>query len=148
MKQPGLQISQVLLLRAHFEHREDALAFTPATHLSNLPVQFDAKVGGKMGDESVVLRLRAYTPEDAETLYKFDIEIAAIVSRVLGEENLEPFDYAMNIGTAAFFPFLREAVAGITMRGRFGALWLAPVNFLATAQKGNATEVESSGVET
>jgi len=139
-KQPGLQIAQVLLLTAHFSHREDALALVANTAIENLTVQIEAKVAGKSGDPVAVVRLRVFTEKNPEHLYNFDVEIAAVITHVPGEENLDPFEYARSMGPAAFFPFLREAVANITMKGRFGAVWLKPVNFLAIPQQ-TAAEV-------
>ena len=31
-------------------------------------------------------------------------------------------------------PMVRECIANLTMRGRFGALWLPPINFAETLQ--------------
>jgi preprotein translocase subunit SecB len=33
------------------------------------------------------------------------------------------------------YPFLREAVANLTGRGRFGPVWLNPFNFMLLAQE-------------
>ncbi len=137
-KQPGIQIAQIILLGAQFAHREDALAVPPNTLIANLEVQLEAKVGGQPGDPTAVVRLRAFTAKDSNFLYTFDVEIAAIVTSVPGEENLDPFEYARGMGPAAFFPFLREAVASLTMKGRFGAIWLKPINFLAVPQQQTA----------
>src|SRR6266508_464242 len=125
-KQPGLQIAQVILLVAQFAHREYAFALPPNTPIPDLPIQVEVKVGGKAGEPAAVLRLRVFTEKSPESLYSFDVEIAALVTRVPGEENLDPFAYVSGMGSAAFFPFLREAVANLTMRGRFGPIWLKP----------------------
>ena len=131
-KQPGIQISQVILLGARFAHRDDVFALPPTTRVEDLPINIEAKVGGKVGDPAAVIRLRAFTGEAPEFLYRFDVEVAALIERVPGEENLDPFEYASGMGPVAFFPFLREAIANITMRGRFGPLWLKPYNFVAS----------------
>jgi preprotein translocase subunit SecB len=135
-KQPGLQIAQVMLLSAQFAHREDALSLVPATPIVEMPVNIEISIGAEGPEaEAVALRLRAFTPADRpDLLYKFDIHIAVIIGAVPGEENLKPFDYAQQMGAAAFFPFLREYVANITGRGRFGAVMLKPTNFLAFTQ--------------
>lgn len=143
-KQPGIQIAQVILLGAQFAHREDALALPPNTPIPDLPLQIEVKVGGKPGDPAAVLRLRVFTENRPESLYTFDIEIAALVTRIAGEENLDPFAYVNSMGPAAFFPFLREAVASVTMRGRFGPIWLKPMNFLALSQQAAAAEAAAA----
>lgn len=141
-RQPGIQIAQIILLGAHFAHRDDVFSMPPTTTIEDLPLSIEAKVGGKPGDPGVILRLRAFTPENTELLYRFDIEVAALIERVPGDENLDPFEYARSMGPAAFYPFLREAIANITMRGRFGPLWLKPYNFVAANPATEATAAD------
>jgi preprotein translocase subunit SecB len=140
-KQPGLQIAHIILLRAHFAHRDDAFALPPNTPIQDLPLRIEAKVGGKTGEPAAVVSLRVFTEKNPELLYSFDVEIAALVTRVPGEENLDPFEYVNNMGPAAFFPFLREALANLTMRGRFGPIWLKPMNFVALSQQAADADV-------
>lgn len=130
-KQPGLQINQVILLEARFAHRKDALTLLPSTPVGELPIQIETKIAGKPGDKVAMIGLRGFTPENAESLYSLSVEIAAIIGAIPGEENLDPYEYAKEMGPAAFFPFLREAIASITMKGRFGPMWLKPVNLVA-----------------
>ncbi len=145
-KQPGLQIAQILLLGAKFAHREDALALPTTTPIANLPIQFEAKIGGKSGEQSAAVRLRMWTPpERTDVLYALDIEVAAIISATPGQENMDPFEYAKDVGPVMLFPFLREAVANITMKGRFGPLWIHPLNLVA-AQQGATTALEMEPV--
>ncbi len=127
-KEPGIHIGQILVLRSNFAHRADVLALAP-TMAVELPIQIEAKVGGKEGDPAALISLRAYTPPDQlELLYSFDVEMVALVGRIEGKENLDPHTYATEIGPTMLFPFLREAVAAITGKGRFGAVWLKPMN--------------------
>jgi preprotein translocase subunit SecB len=142
-KQPGLQIDQVFLLQAQFAHRQDVLALPPNTSIGDLPITVETKALGKPGDRSIAISLRAFTPEGQTPLYRIDIEVAAIISAIPGQENLDPFEYAMKMGSAAFFPFLREAVATITLKGRFGPVWLKPINFAALAAAQPAPPQES-----
>lgn len=104
-------------------------------------MQIEAKVLGEHGKDAAAVRLRAWTPpERTDLLYSIDVEIAAIVASVPGEENLDPFDYALGSGAAAFFPFLREAVANLTLKGRFGAIWMKPLNLLVLQQQATPSE--------
>ena len=43
-----------------------------------------------------------------------------------GFENLPMADFLGDSAPALLFPFLREAFANITTRGRFGPVWLQP----------------------
>jgi preprotein translocase subunit SecB len=133
-KQPGLKIDQVFLLRATFAHREDVFQLPPTTPITDMPVQMVAAVTGKVGNRGAAMKLRAYTEPDAQGLYAFDIEVGAVVSAVEGEENLDPLEFISANGVIAFYPYLREAVANITMKGRFGPMWMKPINFFALAQ--------------
>jgi preprotein translocase subunit SecB len=137
-KQPGLQIDQVFLLQAHFTHREDALAVPPQTPIANLPLRIEAKVAGGNEGNAAAIRLRAFTEEQPDLLYNFDVEIAAIVTVIPGEANLDPIEYVRGSGWFVFYPFLREAVANLTMKGRFGPVWLKPVNIAAAAVEAEA----------
>jgi len=51
-----------------------------------------------------------------------------IVSAVAGAENMTPLDYAQHVAPVTLMPFAREAVANLTMRGRFGPFWVNPSN--------------------
>jgi preprotein translocase subunit SecB len=65
-----------------------------------------------------------------------------------GQENMALKEFfTTGSAHAVLFPFVREAVANITMRGRFGPVWLNPVNFGALVAKGSvaaSTSEESS----
>jgi preprotein translocase subunit SecB len=125
-----------MLLSVKFSHRDDAFALPENTPLPEVPIQIEGKVSGGPGEKAVVFRLRAFTPpERIDLFYNLDVEIAAIISSIPGQENLDPFEYAKESGTIAFFPFLREAVANLTLKGRFGAIWLRPTNLLMAARQ-------------
>jgi preprotein translocase subunit SecB len=130
-KQPGLQFAQIFLREAHFAHREDALALPPGTPLGELPITIQVQVMGQQGEASAAVAVRVATPQQPDLLYSFSIEIAALITAIQGEENIDPFEYVRTIGPTALFPFVREAVASITMRGRFGPVYLKPFNFTA-----------------
>ena len=130
-KQPGIQVDQVVLVEARFAHGRNALVLPPTTRIAELNFNVEFKVGGKPGEKSAIVGVRASTPEDPDALYSVSVEVAMIVTAIPGQENLDPFEYAQQMGPAALFPFVREAVASLTMKGRFGALWLKPYNLVA-----------------
>lgn len=142
-KQPGLKIDHVFLLNAHFSHREDTLALAPQTAIPDLPLSLEAKAVGQPGVAAI--RLRAFTPDDPTLLYRIDVEIAAIVSVVSGEENLEPLQYVKESGFYVFYPYLREAVANLTMKGRFGAIWMKPLNVVAALAESDSEPATPKG---
>lgn len=130
-RQPGIQFAQIFLSHAQFTHRDDALTLPTNSLSSELPVGLQIRIIGKPGGEDIALAVRAFTPDDPTLLYKFSVEITAIVSTIAGAENLDPMEYARNMGASALFPFLREAVSNLTLRGRFGPVFLRPFNFQA-----------------
>jgi len=131
-KQPGIQIDQIFLHEAHFTHGANALALPPTHRIENLAVQLQTKFAGKPGGRGALVGVRVHT-SDPNAVYQIAVEILMAVSAVPGEENLDPLEYVQKFGPATLFPFLREAVATITQKGRFGALWLKPFNFVAAA---------------
>ena len=129
-KQPGIQIDQIILLEAHFAHNKNALTLPTSTRV-NLQFHIQVKVAGKAGGRTAILGVRAETVDQPDNPYNVIAEVAMIVSAIEGEENLDPYEYVNAMGPAAVYPFVREAIASLTMKGRFGALWLKPLNFTA-----------------
>jgi|SRR5689334_15943649 len=126
-KQPGIVISQVFLERALFSHREDALQLAP-----NTPFQPTLAVGiqgGVSPDEKTgFIRISVQTKPEERPLYSIDVAMMALFAVAEKEENLPLKQYLHTAAPAMLYPFVREAVASITWRGRFGPVWLAPFN--------------------
>jgi len=133
-RQPGVVIGQVVLEKLHFEHREDYLAFPPKTDIRELPITLSFQVGLTPDKTKGVLRVRAQTPEKANALYRFDLTMLALVEVKAGEANMPLEQYATVSGVSLLYPFLREAVANLTQRGRFGPVWLSPLNVAAVVE--------------
>jgi preprotein translocase subunit SecB len=132
-KQPGVQIDQVILLNAEFSHGDKALSLPASTRITNLNFNIETRTGAIESGKAAFLAVRATTdPEgDTEYLYRVSVEVVMVVSAIPGQENLPPVEYVQQMGPAAVYPFVREAVANLTMKGRFGSLWLKPFNFRA-----------------
>lgn len=133
-KQPGIQIAQIFLERATFSHRDDALALPPTT-----PFQPEVVVnlqGGVSPDEKAAfVRITVHTKPEDRPLYNFTVAMVALVQAVAGQENLSLREYVEGGAPAMLYPFVREAVASLTWRGRFGPVWLAPFNIGAAMAK-------------
>ena len=130
-KQPGLNIGQIFLYKALFEHRKDALQQSPKTDIGELEVSLSARILGQEDDSAGLILVTVKTKDEDEGLYRFHVEMAAIVAEQEETKNLGVREYLTKNGFALIYPFLREAVANITGRGRFGPLWLKPFNFKA-----------------
>lgn len=72
--------------------------------------------------------MRVQSKPDSPHPYVFDVAMGAIVHADAGEANYAPEQYVTTAGVTLLFPFLREAVANLTMRGLFGAIWIPPFN--------------------
>ena len=94
----------------------------------------EARVVASENGEAVALIVRVSTGKiEPEPLYSFLAEMTAIIAAIPGQQNLRPSDFASAQGLATLYPFLREAVANLTARGRFGPVYLLPFNFTAAA---------------
>ncbi|HEV2643492.1 MAG TPA: protein-export chaperone SecB [Candidatus Elarobacter sp.] len=126
-------MDQIFLDHARFSHREDYLAHPPSTSVdAALDISVDAGLTAD-GTKARIQVIVATDPE-ADALYSFEIGLTALLERIDGEENV-PLDwYVQANGPALLFPFVREAVANLTGRGRFGPVWLHPVNVLAMTE--------------
>lgn len=128
-RQPGLQFDQIFLMSAHFEHRPDALSLPPNTPIETR-VKVDITAGQSEDKSRGLLTVSVSTVDESErgSLYRFQVTMGALVSVDAAAPNLEIDKYLGSQGPASMFPFLREAVANLTGRGRFGPVWLRPLN--------------------
>src|SRR5688572_27537920 len=116
-KQPGLKIHHVFLVKVHFEHREDFLALPPSEQ-----VQVEVKVqsGGQVDAEGTagLFAMMVRSNDDLNPIYRFRVEMACLVGTEEGAPNLPVREYLEKMAPTMMMPFLREAVANITSRGR------------------------------
>lgn len=142
-KQPGLSVSQIFLSRAHFEHHPNFLSM-PAdagAGKDQAPVKVQAKVALSEDGSSGAIAI-SVTSDSEDALYRYEIEMMGLVSRD-PDANLPVRDFLLNNGPALLYPFLREAVASITLRGRFGPNWLKPFNWKAVLPEATGASAEA-----
>jgi len=135
---PGIVVGQIFLERVHFSHREDVLHLPPNTQLGqpNLAVNFQ---GGVSPDQKTgLVRITVQSNPDERPLYNLDVTMVALVQVYEGKENMPLKDYVRTAGPAALYPFVREVIANITGRGRFGPMWLLPMNVAAATSSGSS----------
>jgi preprotein translocase subunit SecB len=136
----GVRFSQVFLLRASFRHRSDVLNLPPSTPLSEqkINVTIDLLTAGDSDAAGITVTVKT-EEEDSEALYQFEVAMTALVASDLASvERVPPVEYLARSGVHALFPFVREAVANITMRGRFGPVWLKPFSAQLAVKAGEA----------
>ncbi len=142
---PAFRVAQIFMLGAMFRHRGNPLARPPATAVG--PQQIAVSIGMEQLNDGEAFQVRvavSTNPEDGDekAVYDFGLEYAALVDRV-DRERFANGELAEIVATMTF-PFLREAVANITSRGRFGPIWLNPFNVHEALAK--AEERRAAGV--
>jgi len=95
---------------------------------------FDTEVSLKeMGDRGICQVILSTHPGSS---YELKLGMTALVRVIPGQENMTIREYlASGNCVAALFPFLREAIANITGRGRFGPVFLDPINIREFAKQ-------------
>lgn len=141
-KQPGIEIGQIVLERALFEHRSDYLSLPHTTPVAPLPLRISAQLGLGADKLNGAIKLSLTTDRSQQPLYVVEITMAAVVSVKAGEENMPIEQYALTAGIATLFPFVREVVANLTSRGRFGPIWLHPFNVAAEVERAELRQAQ------
>jgi preprotein translocase subunit SecB len=136
-KQPGIRLQTVFLKEATFRHRSEPLAGMPVEMQSDSgSAQLEISVLAGSKDDMAISVLATDDPDVTNSRYEFRVEMVAIFETEKGKENMPIQDFALRNGAALLYPFVRETVANLTSRGRFGPLWLNPFNISAVVQAG------------
>jgi preprotein translocase subunit SecB len=125
---PTIRIGQILLERAEFEHREDYLDLPPTTPAGAEGVRIEVQSALSDDRSRAVTKLRAHTQAVENPVYRFDVVFAVIAEIDPLPASLTVDRYIVGSTVGFLAPFLREMVANLTLRGRFGPVWLQPVN--------------------
>lgn len=124
----GIRIAQIYLETASFRHREDHLNFPHTTPPDAGQVGVELEAGFSEDQRQALVRVRVASAPKSEGMYSFEVVMVALL-RVDEQNSNMPLDrYVVVAGTTLLYPFVREAVANLTTRGRFGPVWLAPFN--------------------
>ena len=127
-KSPGLGIVQIFLESAEFSHRADALGLPPTTPAIIGGVNVEVATDVAPDENSGFIRLAVSTDPEARPIYSVRLSMVAFAARQPGLEHMTVKEYLNRYGVVLLYPFLREAMASLTMRGRFGPVWLNPIN--------------------
>lgn len=122
-----LRIAQIFLGEARFSHRSDALQLDITTPPDVGEVSIAVEVGHDEKNQTLALVLRLQSDSSKRPLY--DVLIATVGTFFVdGEVTSTNIDRITKSATSIVFPFAREALANLTSRGRFGPVWLQPIN--------------------
>jgi preprotein translocase subunit SecB len=127
-----LEIAQAILEQAQFGHvgrfLEREATGRPEKHRINLELNM---LEVEESNQAVV-RLTVRSLEGAEYTFSASYLMLLGVTPEEGDPTGDDLKRALT-STAGMMlmPMLREAIANLTMRGRFGALWLPPIDFFS-----------------
>ncbi len=136
-KKPGIEIAQICLEGVSFSHRADYLRLPAKTTVDVGDVDVHFEVGLAEDEDRGVARVRVSTKAKNNPVYNFDITIVGLFKVDEHAPNMTLREF-FPISFATLFPFVRQAVADLTMRGRFGPVWIHPLNLIAIAKKTKA----------
>jgi len=122
----GVEIAQIFLERAEFSHRSDWLAFPHNTPAAVGPVNVNLEVATNAKGDQGMARIEVSTRGDQNLMYSFRVAYVALVTKSDLNSGLELAKYLQHSGPLLLYPFLRQTVADLTLKGRFGAVWLSP----------------------
>lgn len=134
-KQPGIEIGQIIVESVSFAHRDEYLSLPVKTSVGPLPLQIKTGYALSSDGSQAAIRLELSTDESERPLYIVHAVVVGLVRVTSDKPNMPLERYAALNGVVMLFPFLRELVANVTGRGRFGPVWLHPVNFAAALKK-------------
>ena len=127
-KQLGIAIGQIFLEEATFFHRPDSLGLPPSTKPEVGDLRVSMQAGVPPNERAGILRVSVATRDDATLLYRFSVTMVGLFEQRPGEETMPIREFIQGPAISMLFPFIREAVASLTGRGRFGPVWLNPFN--------------------
>lgn len=126
-----VKIDQILTESVQFSHRADYFTLGPEGSTEGR-AEFQATfiVADDQPLAIVKLRAKSVPPEGPEPAgYTFDVVVVAMLQVVDGDAKTEQGEReVLSIGINLLIPFMREQVASLTLRGRFGPIWLQPIH--------------------
>lgn len=124
----NLKISQILLEDLHFSHVGDFLSKEPTARAGSHHIGYEVQALDVHESNKAVVRLRIKGGGEGE---QYAFSASYLILFVL-EGKDEPPDLQKRLavtGATMLMPNVRELIANITMRGRFGTVFLPAMNF-------------------
>lgn len=144
-KQPAsLRIEELFLVSSSFSHRADFLTVDRRKPLDDHEVDAAFQLLHGLAPSVIGVTVRVATKPGAASAYIFHAEMMAIIRVDDGQESNPPHAQLLHAGVSMLFPFVREMIANVTMRGRFGAMWIKPINVQAAIENMRGLPVASS----
>ena len=145
-KQPAsLKIEELFLVSSSFSHRRDFLALDRRNPLGDHEVDAEFQLIHGLAPSVIGVTVRVATKPGADSAYNFHAEMMAIIRVDDGSVSSPPEAQLLHAGVSMLFPFVRETIANVTMRGRFGAMWMKPINVQAAIENMRGIPQASTG---
>jgi preprotein translocase subunit SecB len=113
---------------AQFAHHEGFMD-VPADQKFNSAVTIESKTATRNDGKAARITMRVLSETDGGNKYTFDVVVVAQVSEVEGDGNLPIVEFVNTPAAISLvYPFLRQSLADLTVRGRFGSVWLNLIN--------------------
>jgi preprotein translocase subunit SecB len=144
----GLVVAQVYVESAQFSHRADALSLPPETKLEVGDVQVEITLAEAPEGDMGFIRIAVRTNPALNPMYNVGLTMIGVVTHKKGETPPKVTVRQFLTGGAVSFmyPFLREAFANLTGRGRFGAVWLNPIDARVLAAQLTKAHAEAAPI--
>ena len=130
-QQPGYKIDNVFLIHSNFwrlsEIQFEKMIVDQSNHVSTEPIVPDAD-----GRFAVPLTVTLTGMVEEKEAFKAVCQMVGIFIKV-GEPSLTVDKFSMVNGPAIVYPFVREHLASLTLKGAVGNFLLQPINFLAAS---------------
>jgi preprotein translocase subunit SecB len=127
-QQTGYKIDNVFLISSNFWRKPEIdfekMIVGQSNHVSAEPISPD-----NYGRFAVPLTVILTGTVDGEDAFKAECQMIGVFIKV-GEPLLTVEKFSQVNGPAIVFPFVREHLAGLTLKGAVGNFLLQPVNFL------------------
>lgn len=123
----GFIFNRLILLESSFQRNE---ILSDAEKPNN---SFDLNVEVATMEDGIAVSEEVKISQEINGVKQFDISVKMVgVFQRKGESSLtDDEEFGKINGAAIIFPFIREHVANIAMKGGLGALLIPPVNFTA-----------------
>ena len=121
----GFILKELILMESSFR-RSEKLSYD-----NNPENYFNVDVGVATTEESIVVSEEVKVLQNFKGEKQFDISVKMVgIFQRIGESSLtDDNEFGRINGAAIIFPFIREHIANIAMKGGLGNLLLPPVNF-------------------
>ncbi|UXD86550.1 protein-export chaperone SecB [Thalassolituus hydrocarboniclasticus] len=145
-QQPQFALQRIYIKDASFEAPNSPQAFTKEWKPE---IKLDLNSGARKLDDNhyeVSVKVTVTATNDGETAFLVELVQAGLFAMVnIPEQQLKPMLGAMcpNI----LFPYLRESIDSLVVKGGFPALMLAPINFDALFQQRMQQEAQQAQAE-